>query len=44
MEAIPIPNQEASTIADRLVDEVLMRFSAPEQLHSDQGRQIESHE
>ena len=42
MEAIPIPNQEASTVADRLVDEVFMRFSAPEQLHSDQGQQFES--
>ena len=42
MEAIPIPNQEASTMANRLIDEVFMRFSAPEQLHSDQGRQFES--
>ena len=42
MEAIPIPNQEASTVVERLVDEVFMRFSAPEQLHSDQGRQFES--
>jgi len=42
MEAIPLPNQEASTVADRLVDEVFMRFSPPEQLHSDQGKQFES--
>ena len=42
MEALPIPNQEASTVADKLVDEVFLRFSAPEQLHSDQGRQFES--
>ena len=42
MEAVPIPNQEASTIADKLVDEVFLQFSAPEQLHSDQGRQFES--
>ena len=42
MEAFPIPNQEASTVAERLVDEVFLRFSAPEQLHSDQGRQFES--
>ena len=42
MEAIPIPNQGASTVADRLVDRVFMRFSAPEQLHSDQGQQFES--
>ena len=42
MEAIPIPNQEASTVAEKLVDEVFLRFSAPEQLHSDHGRQFES--
>lgn len=36
MEAIPIPNQEATTVACKLVDEVFMRFSPPEQLHSDQ--------
>ena len=42
MEAIPIPNHEACTVADRLVDEVFMRFSAPEQLHFDQGWQFES--
>ena len=42
MEAIHIPNQVASTVADRLVDEVFMRFSAPEHLHSDQGWQFES--
>ena len=29
-------------MADRLEDEVFLRFSAPEQLHSDQGRQFES--
>jgi len=42
MEAIPIPNQEASTVAAKLVDEVFLRFSVPEQLHTDQGRQFES--
>jgi len=42
MEAIPLPNQEASTVADHLVDEVFMRFSVPEQLHSDQGPQFKS--
>ena len=42
MEAFPIPNQEATTVADKLVDEVFLRYSAPEQLHSDQGRQFES--
>ena len=42
MEAYPIPNQEASTVARKLVDEFFCRFSTPEQLHSDQGKQFES--
>ena len=42
MEAISIPNQEACTVASRLVDEVFMQFSVPEQLHSDQRQQFES--
>ena len=42
MEAFAIPNQEATTVAEKLVEEVFMRFSIPEQLHSDQGRQFES--
>ena len=42
MEALPVPNQEASTVAEKLVDEVFLRFSPPEQLHSDQGRRFES--
>ena len=41
MKAIPVPNQEAHTVAEKLVDEVFLRFSAPEQLHSNQGRQFE---
>ena len=39
MEAYTIPNQEAVT---ELVGEFFCRFSVPEQLHSDQGRQFES--
>ena len=42
VEAFAIPDQEASTVATKLVDEVYCRFSPPEQLHSDQGRQFES--
>ena len=34
-EAYAIPNQEASTIAQKLVDQLFCRFSPPEQLHSD---------
>ena len=42
VEAYAIPNQEATTVANKLVDEMFCRFSIPEQLHSDQGRQFES--
>ena len=41
MEAYPISNQEAATVAEVLVDQWFCRFSVPEQLHSDQGRQFE---
>ena len=43
MEAYPLPNQEARTVAEKLTNEFFLRFSPPEQLHSDQGRQFESH-
>ena len=42
MEVYPIPNQEAVTVAEKLTDELFLRFSTPEQLHLDQGRQFES--
>ena len=42
VEAYGIPNQEAVTVAVKLVDEMFCRFSPPEQVHSDQGRQFES--
>lgn len=41
MEAYPIPNQEATTVARKLTDEFFYRFSPPEQLHSDQERNLE---
>ena len=41
-EVYAIPNQEAITVAQKLTDEMFCRFSPPEQLHSDQGRQFES--
>ena len=43
VEAFPLPNQEASTVATKLVEDIFLRFSVPEQLHSDQGRQFEAH-
>ena len=42
VEAYPIPNQEAVTVAKKLTDELFFRFGPPDQLHSDQGRQFES--
>lgn len=42
VKAYPIPNQEATTVAHQLVDQFFMRFSPPERLHSDQGRNFES--
>ena len=42
VEAYAIPNQEAVTVAQRLVDEFFLRFSPPARLHSDQGRNFES--
>ena len=42
VEAYPIPNQEAATVASKLTNKFFFRFSPPEQLHSDQGPQFES--
>ena len=35
-------NQEATTVAQKLTDEMFCHFSPPEQLHSDQGKQFQS--
>ena len=42
LEAWAIPNQEAETVAQKLVNEMFFRFSIPDQILSDQGRQFES--
>ena len=42
VEAFPMPNQEASTVADLLVKEVVCRFGVPLLIHSDQDRNFES--
>ena len=42
VEAYPILSQEAVVVARKLLNEMFCRFSPPEQLHSDQGRQFES--
>ena len=41
-EAYAIPNQEAVTVAHKLTQEWFFRFSPPESLLSDQGKQFES--
>lgn len=41
-EAYAVPDQSASTTAQRLVDEMFARFGVPDELHSDQGRNFES--
>ena len=38
-----IPDQEARTVAHKLVIEMFCQFSVPEQLHSVQGRQLKKH-
>ena len=42
MEALPVPNKEVVTVAEKLVDEVFLQYSIPEQLHSYQGAQFKS--
>ena len=39
---IRYPESEAITVARKLTNEMFCRFSSPDQLHSDQGRQFES--
>ncbi|GFX27805.1 hypothetical protein TNCV_2614651 [Trichonephila clavipes] len=41
-EAYPIPDQEASTVAEVLVQHWISRFMVSLQLHSDQGRNFDS--
>ena len=37
VEVFPLPNREAKTVADKLVNEVICRFGTPLIIHSDQG-------
>ena len=41
-ESYAIPNQEAATVAEKLVSEFVCRFGVPHELHSDQGTNFES--
>lgn len=40
LELYPLADAKATTIADTLVDKYIPRYGAPEQLHSDQGRNL----
>ncbi len=42
MEAYPLPNHTAETVASTLVHQFIARFGIPDQIHSDQGREFES--
>jgi hypothetical protein len=42
MEAYPLPNQQAETIAVKLVHEFIARYGTPLEIHSDQGKNFES--
>ena len=41
-ESYPIPNQEAATVAEKLVSEFTCRCGVPCELHGDQGTNFES--
>ena len=41
-EAYAIPNQEAATVATKVVEEFVARMGVPRQIHSDQGRNFEA--
>ena len=41
-EAYALPNHEAVTVAEVLVEQFFTRFGVPGELHSDQGREFES--
>ena len=42
VEAFPLPNEQAVTVAEVLASEWVCRYGAPQTLHSDQGRNFES--
>ena len=43
VEAYPIPDQEAYTVAEKLVNEFIARYGLCRQLHTDQGSNFQSH-
>ena len=43
IEAFAVPDQTADTVAKKIVLEFICRFGVPLEIHSDQGRNFESH-
>ena len=42
VEAYAIPDEQAHTVAQKLVEEFVCRYGVPNEIHSDQGRNFES--
>ena len=42
VEAYPVPNEQATTVAEKIASEWVCRYGAPQSLHSDQGTNFES--
>ena len=42
MEAVPVPDQEAATVANAFIDRIVSIFGVPVLLHTDQGSNFES--
>lgn len=42
VEAFPLPNQQATTVGEVLVNQFFCRFGVPMELHSDLGKNFES--
>ena len=43
VECFPVPDHTALTVADKLSNEFITRFGVPKTIHTDQGREFESH-
>ena len=43
VEAYPLPDQKADTVAKEVVHQFISRLGAPLEIHTDQGRNFESH-
>lgn len=43
VEAWAVPDHTAQTVADKLVCEFITKYGCPQQIHTDQGREFQSH-